>query len=120
MKRFLLAGALALATLVPATAQDMTAQDLVIEAASANVFEIQSSEIALERSQDKAVQQFAQQMVADHQQVGAMMESLTANGSKSRRSRRARRHSFSSGSRAPKAQASTRPTSRPRSSSISR
>lgn len=79
MNRILLAGAVALATLVPAAAQDMSAQEFVTQATSSNMFEIQSSEIAIERSQNEAVQSFAQQMIADHQQVGAMMESIAAN-----------------------------------------
>ncbi|MBB1497074.1 DUF4142 domain-containing protein [Paracoccus sp. MC1862] len=41
-------------------------QDFVNSAASGGMFEVQSSELALERSQTPAVQEFARMMIADH------------------------------------------------------
>jgi putative membrane protein len=49
-----------------AMAQEMSAQDFVNEAASGGLFEVQSSQIALEQAQRDDVRSFAQQMVADH------------------------------------------------------
>ncbi|HEV7255708.1 MAG TPA: DUF4142 domain-containing protein [Mesorhizobium sp.] len=58
-----------------ALAQDaaMSAQDYVAMAASSDMFEIQSSQIALEKGQSDAVKQFAQEMVADHDQTSAQL-----------------------------------------------
>jgi putative membrane protein len=49
-----------------AMAQEMSAQDFVTEAASGGLFEVQSSQLALEQAQRDDVRTFAQQMVADH------------------------------------------------------
>jgi putative membrane protein len=60
-------------TMAPATAMTavapvaaMTAADYVAAAASSDMFEIESSNMALETSKDPAVQKFAQHMVSDH------------------------------------------------------
>jgi putative membrane protein len=79
MKRLLMAAVAATALAGPALAQEMTAEAFVTEAASSNIFEIRSSELALERSQDEAIRTFAQQMLADHHAVGQQMEALAAN-----------------------------------------
>lgn len=79
MTRILIAAAVSLMAAAPAFAQGMTAQDFVTKAASANMFEIQSSQMALEQSQDAAIQTFAQQMIADHTPVGQKMTSLAEN-----------------------------------------
>lgn len=42
-------------------------------AASSNQWEIQSSQVALQRSTDPAIRNFAQMIIADHQQLGAQM-----------------------------------------------
>jgi putative membrane protein len=47
----------------------MTAQDFVSEAASSDMFEIRSSEAALERAQSEEVRAFADMMIADHTQA---------------------------------------------------
>jgi len=44
----------------------MAPQDFVDNAASGGMFEVQSSELALSRSQTPAVQEFAQMMITDH------------------------------------------------------
>jgi putative membrane protein len=49
-----------------AMAQEMSAQDFVTEAASGGLFEVRSSQIALDRAQRDDVRSFAQRMVADH------------------------------------------------------
>lgn len=49
-----------------AQTQKMTAQDFAATAASSDMFEIQSSEVALQKSQDASVKEFAQMMINDH------------------------------------------------------
>ncbi|MCZ0963346.1 DUF4142 domain-containing protein [Paracoccus benzoatiresistens] len=66
MKTLFLSAAFGLATMGTAWAQDMTAQDFVTQAASGGLFEVQSSELALQSSQTAGVQEFATQMVTDH------------------------------------------------------
>ncbi|MDR3449966.1 MAG: DUF4142 domain-containing protein [Alphaproteobacteria bacterium] len=53
-----------------------TTQDFVTEAASAGQFEIQSSQLAQDRDPDPATKSFAQQMIADHQKIGAELKDL--------------------------------------------
>lgn len=67
MKRFIAAGAASLFCLgAAAFAQAPAAQDFVNQAASGGMFEVQSSELALERASGDAVKAFAQMMVTDH------------------------------------------------------
>lgn len=49
-----------------AQSQAMSGQDFVAAAASSDMFEIQSSQLALEKSQNDAVREFAQMMIEDH------------------------------------------------------
>jgi len=65
MKKFLIAAAFALASL-PASAQDMTAQQFVMMAAQSDMFEIESSQLALTKAENAEVKEFAQQMINDH------------------------------------------------------
>lgn len=51
-------------------------QKFVTEAAQSTMFEIRSSEVALERSQNKDVRDFAQKMINDHSKAKADMTSL--------------------------------------------
>ena len=53
-------------------------QDFVEKAAVGGAFEIQSSKLALDRSQDPNVRQFAQQMVDDHTRGGDELQSMMA------------------------------------------
>jgi len=46
------------------------AQDFVTKASAANEFEIESSKLALEKSQDRNIKAFAQQMIDDHTKTG--------------------------------------------------
>ena len=53
------------------------AQQFIDQAAVNNMFEIESSQLALEQAQNEDVQQFAEQMVEDHQAVGDDLEQIT-------------------------------------------
>ncbi len=53
--------------------------DFVKEAASSDMFEIESSKLALERA-DAATKTFAQQMIEDHQKTTTEMKQLIDNG----------------------------------------
>jgi len=66
MRTLFAAAAIGLAGMGVAWAQDMTPQDFVDKAASGGMFEIQSSQLALERSQKADIQAFAQLMIKDH------------------------------------------------------
>lgn len=54
-------------------------EDFVTEAASSDMFEIESSKLALERSDDKT-KAFAQQMLIDHQQTSDELKGLVTAG----------------------------------------
>jgi putative membrane protein len=64
------AGAAATAT----PASNVSTADFVKQAANSNMFEIQSSELALDKTQDSRVRDFAQRMVQDHTQAGDKMK----------------------------------------------
>jgi putative membrane protein len=55
-------------------------QDFVTEAASGDMFEIQSSQIALQKTSDQAVKDFAEQMITDHSKTSAELKSLIDSG----------------------------------------
>ncbi len=75
------AAALMIAVAAPALAQQMTAQDFVAEAASSDMFEIRSSEFALDRAQSEEVRAFADMMIADHSQASEnLMSAAEAAG----------------------------------------
>jgi putative membrane protein len=54
-------------------------EDFVTEAASSDMFEIESSKLALERSDDKT-KAFAQQMLTDHQKTSDEMKAMVTSG----------------------------------------
>lgn len=54
-------------------------QDFVSEAAQSNMFEIESSRLALERASNPAIKNFAQQMIADHSKTTQELKTLVAN-----------------------------------------
>lgn len=54
-------------------------QDFVTEATTSDMFEIESSKLALERSDD-ATKAFAKQMVADHEKTTADLKGLVTSG----------------------------------------
>jgi putative membrane protein len=92
-RSILLAGAAALLLAFPlsvtppvglvetAAAAAMTApeaQDFVTTAGQANMFEIQSSQAAVEKAQSADIKKFAQRMIADHTKAGKAMEAVVA------------------------------------------
>ncbi len=67
MRRLAFAAFVATAFIAPVQAQDMmSAQDFVTMAASSDMFEIQSSQLAMENGSSDSVKQFAEMMVSDH------------------------------------------------------
>lgn len=54
-------------------------EDFVAEAATSDMFEIESSKLALERSDD-ATKAFAQQMISDHQKTTGELKGLVSSG----------------------------------------
>lgn len=54
-------------------------EDFVAEAATSDIFEIESSKLALERS-DAATKAFAQQMIADHEKTTGELKGLVTSG----------------------------------------
>ncbi|TWF47798.1 DUF4142 domain-containing protein [Neorhizobium alkalisoli] len=54
-------------------------EDFVAEAATSDMFEIESSKLAIERA-DPATKTFAQQMVADHTKTSDELKALVASG----------------------------------------
>ncbi|MEX6507377.1 DUF4142 domain-containing protein [Jiella sp. M17.18] len=59
---------------MPAPQNVKTAQNFVPMAAVSNTFEIETSNLALRKSKDKAVHDFAQKMVHDHSQAATKLE----------------------------------------------
>jgi len=92
MKTLFLAAAIALVA-VPAFAQSLPERtgvisvvgiapktsDFVQEAATSDMFEIQSSRLAVERS-DPATKAFAQQMITDHEKTSADLKGMVGAG----------------------------------------
>lgn len=74
-----IAGALS-AIALSAFAASISTQDFVRNASIANEFEIQTSNLALDKSQNREVKQFAQRMIDDHTKTGdKMKEALRAS-----------------------------------------
>ncbi|NNM74998.1 DUF4142 domain-containing protein [Enterovirga aerilata] len=55
-------------------------EDFVKEAASSDMFEIQSSQLAVERAADERVKTFAQQMITDHTKTSTEMKGMVQAG----------------------------------------
>ncbi|MBX5166887.1 MULTISPECIES: DUF4142 domain-containing protein [unclassified Rhizobium] len=55
-------------------------EDFVTEAAASDMFEIESSKLAVERSQDAATKTFAQQMITDHTKTSEELKALVSGG----------------------------------------
>lgn len=55
------------------------AEDFVMEAATSDMFEIESSKLAVERA-DEATKTFAQQMIQDHQKTATELKQLVDSG----------------------------------------
>jgi putative membrane protein len=63
-----------------AVAQNITTQDFVSKVAISDMMEIQSSQLALERSPDEDTKPFATKMVADHQRTSNELKALIEGG----------------------------------------
>src|SRR3954466_14171588 len=61
---------------VPAPVAVTSAAEFVPTATSSNLFEIESSRLALQRSRDPEVRRFAQQMIRDHNAASRRMTSV--------------------------------------------
>jgi putative membrane protein len=57
-----------------------SAQDFVNKVAISDMFEIQSSQLALSKEPDRDTKPFAQRMVADHQKTSSELKSLVEGG----------------------------------------
>jgi putative membrane protein len=93
MNRFA-AAALCLALAGPAYAQSLgertgvnamlgitpKTEDFIKEAASSDMFEIQSSQLAVQRATDEKVKTFAQQMITDHTKTSTEMKGMVQAG----------------------------------------
>jgi putative membrane protein len=55
-------------------------EDFVMEAATSDMFEIESSKLAVERSTDAATKSFAQQMITDHTKTSDELKALVSGG----------------------------------------
>lgn len=66
--------ALTLLMAASAYAQGLTSEDFVRKASVANKFEIETSQLALEKSQNEDIKSFAQTMVDDHGKTGSKLE----------------------------------------------
>jgi putative membrane protein len=53
-------------------------RQFVLDAASGGMFEVQSSQLALQQSQDSATKEFAQRMIDDHTKANAKLSTLAA------------------------------------------
>jgi putative membrane protein len=67
------------ATASMAAGKFISDQDFVTKASVANKFEIDSSNIALEKSNNSSVKEFAQSMVDDHTKIGNDMDSALSS-----------------------------------------
>ncbi|MFZ5668425.1 MAG: DUF4142 domain-containing protein [Pseudomonadota bacterium] len=63
---------------IPTAANEAAAPDFVAKAAEADMFTVESSRVALERSQNAAVKEFARMMVAGHTQTTADLKAAVA------------------------------------------
>ena len=76
--------AVAPATGTPTKMKAATTQDqFVTMAVSSNMFEIESSRLALEKSENAELKRFAQHMIDDHTKAGADLQAALAAGPKS-------------------------------------
>jgi len=55
-------------------------QDFITEAAVSDMFEVQSSELATQKSNDGATKEFAQKMIQDHTKTTSELKSLVTGG----------------------------------------
>jgi putative membrane protein len=74
-----LVASMALMATSSAYANEITDQDFVTKAMIANQFEIESSEVALKKSETSAVRDFAQRVLDDHTKAGDKLEEVIAS-----------------------------------------
>jgi putative membrane protein len=63
-----------------ATAAKMSANDFAEQASVAGMFEIESSKLALQKSKNQKVREFAQKMVTDHQKADTKLKQVHPKG----------------------------------------
>lgn len=73
------AGVLGMLAATAAYANSMSAQDFVTKASIANQFEVESSKLALDKSQNSDVTSFAQRMIDDHTKTGDKLKEVLAS-----------------------------------------
>ena len=73
------AGLVSVITATAVYANTTSAQEFVNKAAVANKFEIESSQLALDKAQSDDVKLFARKMVDDHTKTGEQLKELLAN-----------------------------------------
>ena len=79
MKLLMMSTAVAAATIaVPAAAQVMTPAEYVMTAGASDLYEITSSRVLLETTQDPKLRAFAQMMIADHTKSTADVKAAAA------------------------------------------
>ncbi|WP_233151182.1 DUF4142 domain-containing protein [Sphingomonas mollis] len=79
MKLLMMSAAVAVVMIaVPATAQVMTPDEYVMTAGASDLYEITSSQVLLETSQDPRLRAFAQMMIADHSKSTADVKAAAA------------------------------------------
>ncbi len=79
MKSVYLIAAAGLLSAAPALANSMTTEDFVRKASVANQFEIKTSELALKKSKNDNVEEFARQMITDHRKTGEKLKGVLAS-----------------------------------------
>ncbi|MFC5068883.1 DUF4142 domain-containing protein [Flaviflagellibacter deserti] len=84
MKKYLFAASLLGLSLGSAMAQDKAGPDhvFVTKAAMSNMFEIESSKVAVEKAKDPEIKKFAQQMISDHTKAGKEMMAVAPDAPK--------------------------------------
>lgn len=59
-----------------AATSEISAQEFVTTAGVSNMFEIQTSQLAVQKAESADVRQFAEQMIADHTRAGSELEAI--------------------------------------------
>ena len=72
--------ALVVLSAIPGVALAESAQDFVNKVAISDMFEIQSSQLALTKQPDADTKPFAEKMMSDHQKTSGELKALVSNG----------------------------------------
>ena len=81
IKQTIFAAAMAVAATAAFAQSDTTPQQFVDKAAASDMFEIESSKLALQRSQMPATRALAEHMITDHSATSARLSSIVAGTS---------------------------------------